>query len=255
MTRFLPAIILILICPAFAQAKVAYPVLPLENTGSLPYIYHWTLHHPAELAAVFYSDTVPVVKELRVDSSRIIADSIVPVKKDTSAKKKHTPRGAAIRSAIIPGWGQAYNKKYWKVPIAWAAVGIPAGLFVYNKKWYDRTRYALAVVANNSQSNPDSMSKVHDQLKPLVVRGQTSSLLNYRNEFRKNMDYSILFGLLLWGLNVVDATVDAHLRDFDVSEDLSLRVSPAVLPGNVPGVSFVFTIGKNSRAKTLPSLR
>lgn len=254
MTRFLPAIILILMCPAFTQAKVN-PVLPPWNMEKLPVMESWQLHEAVEMAVVYYCDTVPVAKTLKVDSSRITADSIVAVKKDTTTKKKHTPRGAAIRSAIFPGWGQAYNKKYWKVPIAWAAVGIPAGLFVYNKNWYDRVRYALAVVANNSMNNVDSMNKVHEQLKPLVARGQSTSLLNYRNEFRRNMDYSILFGLLLWGLNVVDATVDAHLRDFDVSEDLSLRVSPSVLPGNVPGVSFVFTIGKNNRAKTLPSLR
>jgi hypothetical protein len=257
MKRSLPAIFLILMMAAFAEAKAIDLVLPEPVTAAAVYPLHsWRLHDEVEIAVVYYCDTVPVAqRELKVDSGRIKADTIIPVKSDTAVKKKHSPRKAAIRSAIFPGWGQFYNKKYWKVPLAWAAVGIPAGLFVYNKNWYDRIRYALQVVANGSQNNPDSMGKVHEQLKPLVARGLTTSLLNYRNEYRRNMDYSILFGLLLWGLNVVDATVDAHLRDFDVSENISLRVSPAVLPGNVPGVSFVFTLGANNRAKTLPSLR
>jgi hypothetical protein len=78
------------------------------------------------------------------------------------------------------------------------------------------------------------------------------SILRYRNEFRRNMDYSILITLLFWGLNVVDATVDAHLKGFNVSDDLSFRVKPALLPGNVPGVTFAFTLGK-SNAKTISS--
>jgi hypothetical protein len=84
---------------------------------------------------------------------------------------------------------------------------------------------------------------VHAQLRPLVDSKAQSSLLRYRNEFRKNMDYSILFTLLIWGLNIVDATVDAHLKGFNVSDDLTLK--PALLPGNTPGISLVFSLGKN----------
>ena len=247
MIRSVFAILLLLMCTALANAKAVSPALPLEEPVYLLHHSH-DLYNAEEIVVIYYCDTVPVVP-----AAGIRADSIALVKKDTT--KKHSPRKAAIRSAIFPGWGQFYNKKYWKVPLAWAAVGIPIGLFVYNKNWYDRTRYALTVVAEGNQNNPDILAKVHQQLQPLVRNGQTTSLLNYRSEFRRNMDYSILFGLVLWGLNIVDATVDAHLRDFDVSDDISLRISPAILPGNMAGVSFVFTLGSNSRAKTLPSLR
>ncbi len=175
-----------------------------------------------------------------------------PLKKDSTVKKKkYNPRTAAIRSAIMPGLGQIYNKKYWKVSLAYAAVGIPAGFFFDNKKWYDRTKYALAVVANGA-TNQDSLNKVHVQLRPLVDNKATNSLLRYRNDFRKNMDYSILFMLLGWGLNIVDATVDAHLKGFNVSDDLSFNIKPALLPGNAAGISLVFTLGKN-RSNTIPS--
>lgn len=178
-------------------------------------------------------------------------DTSKPVRADSVTKPKHSPRQAAIRSAILPGLGQVYNKKYWKVPIVYAAIGIPVGLFIDNKKWYDRTRYALAVVSSPNPTT-DSLNAVHPQLRPLVDQQAEGSILRYRNEFRRNMDYSILFALLFWGLNVVDATVDAHLKGFNVSDDLSFRVRPALLPGNVPGVTFAFTLGK-SNAKTISS--
>ncbi|MGN6418993.1 MAG: DUF5683 domain-containing protein [Pseudobacter sp.] len=252
MIRSVSAILLLLMCSALANAKAVSPVLPLEEPVYRVHHSH-ELYNAEEIVVIYYYDTVPVPVAPVAPVSGIKADSIAIVKKDTT--KKHSPRKAAIRSAIFPGWGQFYNKKYWKVPLAWAAVGVPIGLFIYNKNWYDRTRYALTVVAEGNQNNPDILAKVHQQLQPLVRNSQTTSLLNYRSEFRRNMDYSILFGLVLWGLNIVDATVDAHLRDFDVSDDISLRISPTVLPGNIAGVSFVFTLGSNSRAKTLPSLR
>lgn len=173
--------------------------------------------------------------------------------KDSIVKPKHSPRKAAIRSAIIPGWGQIYNKKYWKVPLAVAAVAIPAYLVYYNQEWYNRTRNAVKVAAAGNNL-PVFLDQVDPQLLPLVKSGSVNSLINYRNEFRRNRDYAILVGLLLWGLNVVDATVDAHLKDFDVSDDLSLRIQPALLPGNAAGLSLVFTIG-NNRPKTISSLR
>jgi Family of unknown function (DUF5683) len=190
-------------------------------------------------------DTVRVVDTSgTVVPSRPIATNDTLAKKDSVAKRKFSPRSAAIRSAIFPGLGQIYNKKYWKVPIVWAAVGIPIGLFFDNKKWYDRTKYALAVVASTTDPpNQDSLNRVHAQLRPLVDSKAQSSLLRYRNEFRKNMDYSILFTLLIWGLNIVDATVDAHLKGFNVSDDLTLK--PVLLPGNTPGLSLVFSLGKN----------
>jgi hypothetical protein len=198
-------------------------------------------------ATLVISDTTGKVIEktpAKIDSSKVT---------DTIIKPKHSPRKAAIRSAIIPGWGQVYNKKYWKVPIVAAAIGIPVYLVYYNKVWYDRTRHAVKIAATGT-TLPVFLDTVDPQLLPLVKSQSVNALINYRNEFRRNMDYAILFGLLLWGLNVVDATVDAHLKDFDVSDDLSLRVKPAILPGNAPGVSFVLTIG-NNRPKTISSLR
>jgi len=160
------------------------------------------------------------------------------IKPDTSAKRTFSPRKAALYSAVFPGLGQIYNKKYWKVPIVYTAIGIPVYLFFDNKNWYNRTRYALAVVSSGT-TNTDSLDNVHEQLRNLVAAKATDRLLNYRNEFRKDMDYSILFTLLFWGLNIIDATVDAHLKGFNVSDNLSMKVRPVILSTQSVGISLV----------------
>ncbi len=169
----------------------------------------------------------------------------------------HSPRKAAIRSAILPGWGQAYNRKYWKIPIVYAALGITGAVFVSNVKTYNEVQYAYRVSINRDTANYDN---VEDYLKPFVPN-ETTSLDNYRREFRRNIDYSVLIFLLFWGLNVVDATVDAHLKEFDVSPTLSLKLKPTLPasglasslgiapgaggPASGAGLSLVFDIHKS----------
>lgn len=183
--------------------------------------------------------SIPVLSDTTQLNDTVIRNSTNG--KDTVVKKRvHSPRKATIRSAILPGLGQIYNRKYWKVPIVYAAIGIPVYLFFDNKKWYDRSRYALSIVSNDRYTNADSMALVHPQLLTLVNLKLQGSLINYRNEFRRNMDYSVLITLLMWGLNVVDATVDGHLVGFNVSDDLSMRIRPVMQGPATPGIALVF---------------
>ncbi len=190
----------------------------------------------------------------------LIVDSIsidkVSAKKafSDSLKSKHSPRKATIRSLILPGWGQAYNGKYWKIPIVYTAIGIPIGTFIYNKKWYKETSKALEMLSSTPPDTINYKNRVEEELYYFFEHpGSTQSLINSRNSYRKNMDYSILFVLVFWGLNVVDATVDGHLRDFDVSDNLSMRLKPVILSGSTTaGLSVVFTIGSKP-AKNISS--
>ena len=188
------------------------------------------------------------------DSVSLKANVITPI--DSLPVMRHSPRKATLRSAMIPGWGQAYNKKYWKIPIVYAGVGIPAYLFFDNKKWYNRTREAAKMLGSTPLDTANFRNRVDEKLWIFFTSPNAlPSLLNYRNEFRRNMDYSLLFVLVFWGLNVVDATVDAHLKEFDVSDDLSIRIKPTILQGTTTaGVSMVFTFGRN-QSKTITSLR
>ncbi len=178
------------------------------------------------------------------DAKPVSANDSTAVKKvvkDSVHKKIYIPRMAAIRSAIIPGWGQIYNKKYWKVPIVYGALGITGGIFFYNLKYYKETRFAYRVIYNMRVNRTDSSlySQINDNLKPL----SEESLRFYRDQFRRDIDYSALLFLLFWGLNVVDATVDAHLKSFDVSPDLSLQIKPGYSEmAGTNGLSFVLNI-------------
>lgn len=148
---------------------------------------------------------------------------------DTTPKVKSYASRAALRSTIFPGAGQVYNRKYWKLPLVYGALAIPVGAFAYNLEWYRKCREAYSIRYHNDTSvvTPDlPIDGIDQQLLPL----STQSLRLYRNEFRKNVDLSVLALLAVWGLNVIDAAVDGHLRSFDVSDQLSLRVDPMPTP-------------------------
>jgi hypothetical protein len=195
--------------------------------------------HDTKVFAQKKEDTVIIKGNTRADTS---GKNLLAL--DTSISKKHKPKIATLRSAILPGWGQAYNRKYWKIPIIYGALGTTAGIFFYNLKTYKLLRKAVILRSDTIQSNDD---QVDPQFKAL----DTESIRAYRNEFRQNVDYSVLFFLLFWGLNVVDATVDAHLKAFDVSPDVSMKIKPGLnSSNNGPGISVVFFF-KDRHSKVL----
>lgn len=166
---------------------------------------------------------------------------------DTASKKRSVASKAALRSAILPGLGQAYNKKYWKIPIVYGVIAIPVSLYTYNRKWYNLTRTAYTIRSNKDSAN-------FDKITPELIPLSNEALRLYRNEFRKNMDFSILGILLAWGLNIVDATVDGHLRGFDISDEVSLKLMPKLSNGNQSGqmgMSAIFYFGKNKENKSI----
>lgn len=188
--------------------------------------------------------------------AQVIIDSAVVL--DTSSRKnilaidtsanKHNPKVATFRSAVIPGWGQAYNKKYWKIPIIYGALGTTAYVFFFNLKTYKLLKQAIIYRSDTIASNDGLVDKQFINLS-------TESIRSYRNTFRQNVDYSVLFFLVFWGLNVVDATVDAHLKSFDVSDDISFKIKPGYNPtSNTGGLSLVFSF-KDRHQKALPSSR
>ena len=173
-------------------------------------------------------------------------------KKETGPiiKKKHNPKTATVRSAILPGLGQAYNREYWKIPIVYGALAIPTITYIYNNTWYKRTRDAYNIkITNDSARFPN--------IYPILKNVDPAALQTYRNSFRKDRDYSILWFIILWGVNVVDATVYGHLKDFDVSNNLSLHVEPTYNPMlSAPGLSFTFSFrNKHNIVKPLPTAR
>ena len=167
---------------------------------------------------------------------------IAVAKKDTVAR--HNPRIATRRSALIPGWGQAYNKEYWKIPIVYGILAIPTALYFYNNSYYKKTKFAYEARFKEAKGDPSDVPFIDEQLKNLSI----TSLQSYRNSFRRDRDYSILWFLLAWGLQVADATVFAHLKQFDVSNDLSMELTPTFNPQTrTPGLGLTLNLKNPSR--------
>lgn len=133
------------------------------------------------------------------------------------------PAIAALSSALIPGAGQLYNQKYWKAPLFWAALG-GAGYLIYsNNNTYAGYRDALKARTDNDPVTSDPYSSELNE----------SDLIALQDQYRRNRDLWIILATLGYGLNIVDALVDAHLSSFDVSDDLSFHLHPAVMPGGL----------------------
>lgn len=161
-------------------------------------------------------------------------------------KESRVPRKAAIRSAVLPGLGQVYNKKIWKVPIVYGALGLTGSLLVYNLKWYKKFRAGVRVgdylikVGSGPKDSAGYFALDRTVKLYLGNGGGIETLRMVRDDARKNMVYSGLYFLVAWGLNVVDAAVDAHLSSFEVSDNLLFGVKPAIDMGSrTAGLSLV----------------
>lgn len=126
------------------------------------------------------------------------------------------PARAAFYSAVLPGLGQAYNGKYWKIPIVYTALGVGLYFYFENDRQYDRYRNAyksrLAGYTNDEFYNESGQPRV-----------STSGLIEAQRYYQRNKEVSVMVTLGLYALNIIDANVDAHLQQFNVSEDLSLK--------------------------------
>jgi hypothetical protein len=136
------------------------------------------------------------------------------------------PSKAAFYSAVLPGLGQAYNKRYWKIPIVWGAIGTGTYIYLYNDDLYDRTRTAfkrrLAGFTDDEfwDSNPD------DDIIPDSPFLSTEALQDAQERYQRDRDLALLITIALYALNIIDANVDAHLKQYNVDEDLSLNIQP-----------------------------
>jgi hypothetical protein len=139
---------------------------------------------------------------------------------DSIMEKKHSPTKATLMSTCLPGLGQIYNKKYWKVPIIYAGFGVLTYFIVFNTNYY--ITYKCAYIES---SNGDSAGNYSD----LVNKYTKEDLLSAREYYRRNLEISILLTTVWYALNIIDAAVDAHLYTFNISKDLSMRFHPVIL--------------------------
>ncbi len=146
--------------------------------------------------------------------------------------ERRSPRKASLYSAILPGLGQAYNKKYWKIPILYGGFALTGYYLRDNLRNIDFYRNAIIADINGDVNSPDYTGLPRDFLD--------ASLEQYLQW--RDLSY-IVFGII-YILNIVDANVDAHLFYFDVSEDISMNVKPYWSPfmPTMPGLTFTLKL-------------
>jgi hypothetical protein len=153
------------------------------------------------------------------DSTSIGLDKeLVIIEKETLTRKEIDPlrpSKAAFYSAILPGLGQAYNKKYWKIPLVWGGIGTGVYFYIRNDKQFDR--YRDAYKRRLAGFKDDEF--YGDGITPII---SDDGLIRAQDQFRRNKEVSLLITLGLYALNIIDANVDAHLLQFNVDENLSL---------------------------------
>ena len=157
------------------------------------------------------------------------------------------PGKAALLSALLPGAGQIYNRSWWKLPLVYGAVGGTIGLEVFYQTRFGQFKKAIGIIERDPSmiGSPD-LPKITQRYTSLEALNSGEGIVFYRG-YR---DIFYLYIGIAYGLQVVDALVDAHLKDFDVSDDLSLHWQPTLLavPGRplalptVPGVQFALRL-------------
>lgn len=196
----------------------------------------------------------------------VVSDTAAVVKGDTSVMKPNkkwvpNPKKATKLAAILPGSGQIYNRDYWKVPLVYAAFAGGTWTAIY---W--NVRYQDFVRGYKNFYDLDESSSRYGQLKtgvtsdtplPVFYRGgilngervdslqlTVDQVRREKNRYRRFRETAIVFTVALYALSIIEANVAAHLKTFDLSDDLSLKVAPKVQQPNMtrptPGLSLVF---------------
>jgi len=164
----------------------------------------------------------------------IIKDSLTPIEKyDPLA-----PQRAAFYSAVLPGLGQAYNKRYWKIPIIYA--GMATGVYFYLQNDQDYDRFRNAYKRRLAGFTDDEF--YGDNEDPII---SNQRLIDAQKTAQKNKDVSIIVSIAFYLLNIIDANVDSHFRQFNVSNNLSLRPKLDFNPINAQsnyGLSFTYRL-------------
>ncbi len=137
------------------------------------------------------------------------------VKKDTTVVT-HSPARATLMSTVLPGLGQFYNKKYWKIPIVYAGLGLTVYFAITNYQQYSIYKDAYRLRTDGDTTTIDNR----------FSRYSDASVLSAKNYYQRNYELSCIIGVLVYLLNIIDASVDANLFDFNINEDISMNISP-----------------------------
>jgi len=154
----------------------------------------------------------------------------------------HSPAKAAIMSAVMPGLGQIYNRKYWKLPIVYVAVGTSVWVFLHWQNQYNRYRRAYIDIMDG-----DPYTNYYDTLFSSFysLEQKKQAITKGKDMLRGWRDWSIVAVVASYALNIIDANVDAHMMDFSLDDNISFNIQPCFLENSfnskIIGLSLHFT--------------
>jgi Family of unknown function (DUF5683) len=139
--------------------------------------------------------------------------------------KYPVPKRAAMYSAILPGLGQAYNGQYWKIPIVYAGVAVSSYLLYNTYTDYQLYRKAFIIRTDNNPNTVDDL-----------LQYDVNSLRDLERSNRARLDRIVVYSAVYYGLNLIDALVSAHLKNFDMGKSISLQIQPTFIQNNTAGI-------------------
>ncbi len=186
---------------------------------------------------------------------------------------KNNPIIASLASTFLPGLGQAYNGKFWKIPIFWSLMGTFGYLVISNNTRYEDFRSGYVYTFKKNPDNfsesisrseaidryNDIYSKYSNEILPFdtVPGSRAVRLLEFRrDDARRTRDYMAVFFLLTYVMNIMDASVDAHFAKFDVSDKLSMKIEPTFIsPMGIPQLGLNLNLSFTDNRKKVKDIR
>lgn len=175
---------------------------------------------------------VSTLRAQLIEADTIQSAQEIPKKEAPNA---HSPRKATIYSAVLPGLGQVYNKKYWKVPVIYLGFGTIAYFINWNNDNYQLFRRGYFDLIDDDPETQGYLEieavrrNNYDLNNPTHFNNLRTALMRQKDYFRRNRDLLFIGMVGFYGLNIIDASVDAHFFDFDISDDLTLKWEPSLM--------------------------
>ena len=172
-----------------------------------------------------------VADTVTVDVDNLAPDSIPALPADSIPEKEiHSPKKAAIYSAVLPGLGQAYNRKYWKIPLVYGGFAAFGYFIDWNNDNYRISKNAYLDLTDTDENTNSFMNlkyiEYYDLNNPTMVERLKDGLIKRQDYYRRNRDLLVILTVAFYGLNIIDASVDAHFFDWDISDDLTMNLKP-----------------------------
>ncbi|GHT24843.1 hypothetical protein FACS189430_10520 [Bacteroidia bacterium] len=197
----------------------------------LPVVFFLLFHLSAKGQTEQVKDSLTVIhiteSDIIIFPDTSFSGKIYPIDTFYQARKP-IPAKATIMSAVLPGLGQIYNRKYWKVPLAYALIGGSTYFLIQYQNKYQRFRRAYIDLKDG-----DPYTNFHRTLNIAPSYDMEQYITNRKDVYRKYRDYAIIAVALTYLMNVVDANVDAHLFDYNVDDNLSIHAQPEIFHDNL----------------------